>query len=253
MFLDYQLLKKCLFIDIETVSEYSAYDELPDDMKYLWDIKATQIKKSLPPSSEDITAADLYVQKAGIFAEFSKVVCISMGFLSFEDDFPSKIRIKSLAGHDEKVLLEDFSRLLVNHYNDPENSRICGHNIKEFDIPFLCRRMVVNHVRFPPLLDISGKKPWQTSQILDTMDMWRFGDYKNYTSLNLLAGTLGVKSPKDDIDGSMVGQVYWKEDDLERIVTYCQKDVVTVMQVTLRFAGVPNLENEDIEYLNHKV
>lgn len=253
MFLDYLLLKKCLFVDIETVSEYPNYDDLPEDMKYLWDIKSAQIKKSLPPSSEDITPADLYVQKAGIFAEFAKVACISMGFLSFEDDFPSKIRIKSLAGHDEKVLLEDFSRLLINHYNDPENSRICGHNIKEFDIPFICRRMVVNHVRFPPLLDISGKKPWQTFQILDTMDMWRFGDYKNYTSLNLLAGTLGVKSPKDDIDGSMVGQVYWKDDDLDRIVTYCQKDVVTVMQVALRYAGVPIFDDNDIEYLNHKV
>ena len=120
MFLDYLLLKKCLFIDIETVSEYPDYEDLPEDMKYLWDIKSAQIKKSLPPSSDDITSADLYVQKAGIFAEFSKVACISMGFLSFEDDFPSKIRIKSLAGHDEKVLLEDFSRLLINHYNDPE-------------------------------------------------------------------------------------------------------------------------------------
>jgi 3'-5' exonuclease len=253
MFLDYHLLKKCLFIDIETVSEFAAYENLPDHMKYLWDIKAVQIRKSISSSSDDLSVSELYTQKAGIFAEFAKVVCISMGFLNFEEDYPCKIRIKSLAGHDEKVLLEDFSRLLINHYNDPENSKICGHNIKEFDIPFLCRRMVVNHVRFPPLLDISGKKPWQTSQILDTMDMWRFGDYKNYTSLNLLAGTLGVPSPKDDIDGSMVGHVYWIDEDLDRIVTYCQKDVVTVMQVTLRYSGVPAFDDHDIEYLNHKV
>jgi uncharacterized protein YprB with RNaseH-like and TPR domain len=222
-------------------------------MKYLWDIKTAQLKKSISNVADDTSPAEVYLQKAGIFAEFAKVVCISMGFLSFEDDYPSKIRIKSLAGHDEKVLLEDFSRLLINHYNDPENSRICGHNIREFDIPFLCRRMVINHVRFPPMLEISGKKPWQTFQILDTMDMWRFGDYKNYTSLNLLAGALGVKSPKDDIDGSMVGHVYWVDDDLERIMTYCQKDVVTVMQVILRYAGVPLLDENDIEYLNHKV
>lgn len=253
MFLDYHLLKKCLFIDIETVSGFPNYERLPEDMKDLWNMKATQIKKTLLSPTDELTASDLYLQKAGIFAEFAKVVCISMGFLSFDDDYPSKIRIKSLAGHDEKTLLEDFSRLLINHYNDPENSKICGHNIKEFDIPFLCRRMVVNQVRFPPLLDISGKKPWQTSQILDTMDMWRFGDYKNYTSLNLLAGALGVKSPKDDIDGSMVGDVYWIDEDLDRIVTYCQKDVVTVMQVILKYSGVPPFDDNDIEYLNHKV
>ena len=175
-----------------------------------------------------------------------------MGFLHFEDNTPSEVRVKSLAGEDEGRILEDFSRVLVNHYNDPENSRICGHNIKEFDIPFLCRRMVINQIRFPPVLDISGKKPWQTSHILDTMDMWRFGDYKNYTSLDLLAATLNIASPKDDIDGSMVGTIYWKDDDIDRIVNYCQKDVVSVIQVMMKFAGLPLFSEDSIEYINQK-
>ncbi len=112
--------------------------------------------------------------------------------------------------------------------------------------------MVINQIPFPPLLDLSGKKPWQTAHILDTMDMWRFGDYKNYTSLNLLAGTLGVASPKDDIDGSMVGKIYWENEDVERIVTYCQKDVVTVIQVVMKFAGLPLFDDDKIEYINVK-
>jgi uncharacterized protein YprB with RNaseH-like and TPR domain len=252
MFLDRQLLKRCLFIDIETVSEYPTYDDLPEIKQMLWDVKASQIARNANIPIYDSSPAALYIEKAGIFSEFAKVVTISMGFLSFEDDVPVKIRIKSLAGSDESRILEDFSRILINHYNDPENNRICGHNIKEFDIPFLCRRMVINQIQFPPLLDISGKKPWQTAHILDTMDMWRFGDYKNYTSLNLLAGTLGISSPKDDIDGSMVGKIYWENEDVERIVTYCQKDVVTVIQVVMKFAGLPLFDDDKIEYINVK-
>jgi len=252
MFLDKHLLRRCLFLDIETVSEFPDYRSLPDVKKTLWDMKAVQLTKAITLNHEPLDPAKLYAEKAGIFAEFSKVVCISMGFLSFDDEEPVKIRIKSLAGADEYQVLDDFSRVLINHYNDPENSRICGHNIKEFDIPFLCRRMVINQIKFPPILDISGKKPWQTSHIMDTMDMWRFGDYKNYTSLNLLAGTLGIESPKDDIDGSMVGKVFWEKDDLDRIVSYCQKDVVTVIQVIMKYAGFPLFSDEKIEYINHK-
>lgn len=253
MFLDKLFLKRCLFIDIETVSEYPDFESLPDHKKILWSLKATQIRRSLSSGIEQLsTDAEIYNEKAGIFSEFAKVVCISMGFLHFEEGIPTEVRIKSLAGDEEARILEDFSRVLINHYNDPENSRICGHNIKEFDIPFLCRRMVINEVRFPPLLDISGKKPWQTTHILDTMDMWRFGDYKNYTSLQLLAATLGIVSPKDDIDGSMVSKVFWLEEDIERIVKYCQKDVVTVVQIMMKFAGLPLFSDESIEYINQK-
>ncbi len=252
MFLDKQLLKRSLFIDIETVSEYSDYESLPDLKKELWKAKAEQLRKFNSAHESEKSDQELYSAKAGIFAEFSKVVCISMGFLSFEHDEVKGVRLKSLAGNEEHRILDDFSRILVNHYNDPENSRICGHNIKEFDIPFLCRRMVINQIKFPPVLDISGKKPWQTNHILDTMDMWRFGDYKNYTSLSLLAGALNIDSPKDNLDGSMVGEVFWKEEDIDRIVLYCQKDVVTVAQIMMKFAGLPLFAPDHIEYLNQK-
>ncbi|MBK9736810.1 MAG: ribonuclease H-like domain-containing protein [Saprospiraceae bacterium] len=252
MFLDQNYLKRCLFIDIETVSEESEFKLLSDEKKELWKTKAQLIQKNLITEKNENDLDILYQSKAGIFAEFAKVVCISMGFLSFDGEDPVKLRIKSIAGDDEHRILSDFSRILVNHYNDPENSRICGHNIKEFDIPFLCRRMVINQIRFPAILDLSGKKPWQTSHLLDTMDMWRFGDYKNYTSLNLLAGTLGISSPKDDIDGSMVGPIFWKDGDIDRIVNYCQKDVVTVVQIIMRFTGLSLFSFEQIEYINQK-
>ena len=253
MFLDKLFLKRCLFIDIETVSEYPDFEAMPIHKKELWALKAAQIRRSILSVNETSQSdAEIYKEKAGIYSEFAKVVCISMGFLHFEEGLPSEVRVKSLAGTEEGRILDDFSRVLINHYNDPENSRICGHNIKEFDIPFLCRRMVINQVRFPPLIDISGKKPWQTSHILDTMDMWRFGDYKSYTSLKLLAATLDIDSPKDDIDGSMVGNVFWLDNDIERIVKYCQKDVVTVIQVMMKFAGLPLFSDESIEYINQK-
>lgn len=252
MFLDKFLLKRCLFLDIETVSEFPDYESMPPEKQSLWNTKALQLQKTNPNDQAPIDVAALYRQKAGIFAEFSKVACISMGFLSFVDDIPTKIRIKSVAGDDEKIVLEDFARILINHYNDPENSRLCGHNIKEFDVPFLCRRMVINQIQLPNILDIGGKKPWQTAHLMDTMDMWRFGDYKNYTSLTLLAGTLGIATPKDDIDGSMVGSVFWDEGDIDRIVVYCQKDVVTVIQIMMRYAGLPLFEVDDIEYINQK-
>ncbi len=244
MFLDKSLLKRCLFVDIETVSECAEYNDLTDVKKHLWDLKAQQLSRLLPLTDTPPDASSLYVEKAGIFSEFAKVVCISMGFLNFKDDAPTEIKIKSLFGDDEKAILEDFTKLLNSHFGDTETSRISGHNIKEFDIPFLCRRLVVHQIPFPAMLDISGKKPWQTTHIQDTMDMWRFGDYKSYTSLQLLAGTLGIDSPKDDIDGSMVGQVYWQDHDLERIAHYCQKDVVTVAQIMLRYAGL-NLIGEN--------
>lgn len=252
MFLDKHFLRRCLFIDIETVSEVANFELLTDVKKELWSMKADQLRRFNTGGDMALDDASLFAAKAGIFAEFSKVVCISMGFMHFDGENPGSLRIKSLAGDDEHRILDDFSRILVNHYNDPENSRICGHNIKEFDIPFLCRRMVINQIKFPPVLDISGKKPWQTSHILDTMDMWRFGDFKNYTSLALLAGALGIASPKDEMDGSAVGYVFWNEEDIDKIVTYCQKDVVTVVQVMMRYAGLPLLDKAGIEYLNQK-
>ncbi|MGB4960358.1 MAG: ribonuclease H-like domain-containing protein [Saprospiraceae bacterium] len=250
MFLEIASLKRCLVIDIETVSEYPDYESLPDMTKKLWDIKSGQWSRTHPSFSESNNPSTLYIEKAGIFSEFSKIACISMGFMSFDGDTPKKIRLKTIAGRDEYKILAEFSKLLSQHYSDVEHSRLCGHNIKEFDIPFICRRMVIHGLKLPAILDISGKKPWQTQHLLDTMDMWRFGDYKNYTSLSLLSHALGIATPKDDIDGSMVGHVYWIDNDIERIVTYCQKDVVTVVQILLKFSGQKLITEENIEILN---
>jgi hypothetical protein len=249
MFLDLHFLKRCLFIDIETVSEVPTYQDLAPFKKELWKTKAEHIRKF---SSDDAIKSDevIYEEKAGIFAEFAKIVCISMGFLSFGQDRPQKVRIKSFAGDDEFLLLQEFTQLLTNHYNDTDQSRLAGHNIKEFDIPFICRRLVIHQISFPQILDISGKKPWQTAHILDTLDMWRFGDYKNYVSLGLLAGTLGLRSPKSEMDGSQVSLTYWNERNLDRIVRYCQNDVITVIQIMMRYAGQDIFEDNQIEYSN---
>ncbi|MBK8620982.1 MAG: ribonuclease H-like domain-containing protein [Saprospiraceae bacterium] len=238
-------LKKMLFIDIETVSSVSTFEELSPAFQSLWEVKSNTLQKN---SAETLTPAELYQNKAGIFAEFAKIVCISVGYLHFENNEITKCKIKSFAGDDEKKLLSDFANLLDTHYVNPEKDGLCGHNIKEFDIPFICRRMVIHKIKLPVLLDISGKKPWQTQHLWDTMDMWRFGDYKNYTSLSLLAATLHIETPKDDIDGSMVGQVYWKDRDVNRISTYCQKDVLAVAQIMLAFAGMDILSPEQVEF-----
>jgi uncharacterized protein YprB with RNaseH-like and TPR domain len=242
-------LKNVLFLDIETVSLTKNLSELPDSLQKIWKAKS---KKFLPKSEIEMTfdiAANLYTQKAGIFAEFAKIVCISVGYLSISKNQNPTLRIKSFHG-DERQILDSFNEMLNQHYDDPDKQFLCGHNIKEFDIPFICRRNIVNALSLPRLLNISGRKPWQVNHLLDTMDMWRFGDYKNYTSLALLSGALGIASPKDDIDGSMVGKVFWEENDIERIVTYCEKDVLTVAQVAMKFAGQPLLTKDQVEFIS---
>lgn len=235
-------IKNTLFIDIETVSEYKNFSDLSEIFKKLWAKKAGSLDKSTDLSIEENINL-LYKAKAGIFSEFSKIVCISSGYISPN----GKLRIKSFFDHDEKNLLLNFSQLLKTHYPDTNAYYLCGHNIKEFDIPFLCRRMVKHGIFMPNMLDIAGKKPWQTEHLIDTMDLWRFGDIKNYTSLELLAATLGIETPKDDIDGSMVGEVYWEENNLERITHYCQKDVVTVARIMMKFTGLPDFNPENVE------
>lgn len=245
MIIQKKILKNTLFIDIETVSVTATFEELGEDMQTLWAKKANKFKIDRSEEMTSEMAASFYSEKAGIFAEFAKVACITVGYLSNTKGEPMELRLKSFWG-EEKDLLEEFTDMLDKHYDNPDEHFICGHNIKEFDIPFLCRRCVVNGLDLPRLMNVAGKKPWQIGHLLDTMELWRFGDYKNYTSLALLAGTLGIRSPKDDIDGSMVGSVFWEEDDIDRIVTYCEKDVVTVAQVVMRFSDNELLEDDQI-------
>lgn len=218
-------LSKILFLDIETVSQKPTYDELSENMQGLWDKKAGYLKKT-----EEQSPSELYGQ-AGIYAEFGKIICISVGIID-ETETENQLRIKSFYGDDEKTILFDFRQLLVKSFNTTDKY-LCGHNGKEFDFPYIARRMLINGLTLPAALDIAGKKPWEIRH-LDTLELWKFGDYKHYTSLNLLTAVFDIPTPKDDIDGSMVGSVYWEDNDLERIVTYCEKDVAALTQLYLR-------------------
>ncbi len=233
-------LNNILFLDIETVSQHDSYNTAPENWQKLWKSKADLLMRY----HAEGTPESLY-NRAGIYAEFGRIICISCGIIQGYGS-EKKLIIKSFCCEEEKDLLKQFSEMLTKW--SPDASRfLCAHNGKEFDFPFLCRRMVVNNLKIPSILNIAGKKPWEVTH-LDTMELWKFGDYKNFTSLNLLANTLGIPTPKDDIDGSMVGDVYWKEKNLGRIVTYCQKDVVTVAQVYIRMNGEELIKEENIEY-----
>ncbi len=225
-------LHNLMVIDIETVPQYSNFDDLPDHFKKLWDLKTQSQRKDQTPEE--------FYERAGIWAEFGKIICISMGI--FINGKNTGLRVKSFAGHDEKEVLEKFGALLATQ---PPSLILCAHNGKEFDFPYICRRMLVNGVKIPSQLEISGKKPWEINH-LDTMELWKFGDYKNYTSLNLLTAIFDIPTPKDDIDGSMVGHVYWVENQLERISVYCQKDVVATAQLLRRYRGEELIVDESI-------
>lgn len=225
-------LSNLLFLDIETVPFCPEYDQLDDNIKKLWDRKAGFIKKS-----DDDTPETLY-KRAGIYAEFGKIICISVGFIN-----NNKFRIKSFFSDNEREILLEFINLLKKFDNN--KLILCAHNGKEFDFPYIARRILINGAGLPDILDISGKKPWEVSH-LDTMELWKFGDFKSYTSLDLLATVFNIPTPKDDIDGSKVGEVYWKEKDLERIVKYCQKDVLTIAQLFLKYQGKPLIADENV-------
>ena len=231
-------LHTILFLDIETVSQYATFTEVPEDWASLWRRKAENMMRDKPAA----TAEELY-ERAAIYAEFGKIICISCGVLS-GPPADRKLLLKSFAGDDEKELLLNFYDLL--HRWGSENQKfLCAHNGKDFDFPYLCRRMIIHGMKLPSVLNLSGKKPWEVPHI-DTMELWKFGEYKSFISLNLLAHTLGIPTPKDDIDGSQVGEVYWSQRDLPRIVTYCQKDVTTVAQVYLRLHGETLIQPENI-------
>jgi len=234
-------LKGILFVDIETVPIEPDYSLLSDAMKHEWNRKAKSAKNT---NDENADPAKLFSDRAGIFSEFAKVVCISFGSIQ-EQDNTLKMRLKSLVNDDEKVLLKNFCEVVDRFTNHHKDLRFCGHNIKEFDIPFLCRRMIINGIPLPPSMQLSGKKPWEMTH-LDTLEMWKFGDYKNFTSLSLLATVLGIPSPKSDIDGSMVATVYWTDKDLPRIGKYCIQDVLTSAKVYLKLKGINNIEIEPI-------
>ncbi len=228
---------RILFLDIETAPVVASFDELSPEFQLLWDKKSSYFR------SEEESAADVF-ERAGIYAEFGKIICISAGFIMGRENNMS-LRLKSFYSDNEKELLEDFS-VMLNNFSTNKEAMLCAHNGKEFDYPYIARRMIINGLRIPAVLDNAGKKPWEIN-LLDTMELWKFGDYKNFTSLELLAGLLNIPTPKDDIDGSMVADIYWKENDLPRIAKYCEKDVIALVQVFLKFRNNTSIPPERIE------
>jgi len=231
-------IEKVLFLDIETVPQVYSYFDLDDKVKSLFESKTKSLVK------EDKTFEDLYRERAGIQAEFGKIICISVGFLR-ETTTGKQIRVKSFAHPDEETLLKHFKSLLDDYFNTPQHL-LCGHNAKEFDFPYICRRMLIHGIKLPDLLDIAGKKPWEISH-LDTMELWKFGDYKAYTSLSLLCHVFKIPTPKDDISGADVARVYYEDQDLDRIAKYCEKDVVALIQLFLKMRGEALIADSEIQ------
>ncbi|HMQ00751.1 MAG TPA: 3'-5' exonuclease [Cyclobacteriaceae bacterium] len=231
-------LSDILFLDIETVACVPDYTALDERLKVQWARKATYLKKD-----EAQTDADLFNERAGIYAEFGKVIVIGLARLKAKEGSKDYVlNTKAIYGHDEKEVLLEFKRWLEKSGNQ---LRLCAHNGKEFDFPYLCRRMLVNDIALPYVLDISGKKPWEITH-LDTMDMWKFGDYKHYTALDLLAAIFNIPSSKTDIDGSMVNKVYHHENNLEKIAQYCINDTVVLAQLYLRMKGHALIKADNI-------
>ena len=232
-----QELRDILFLDIETIGVVEQYSQLNERFKTQWARKASFFKRD-----ENQTDEDLFRERAGIYAEFGKIIVIGIGKFS-ESDGNVVFKTKSFSGHDEKKLLEDFKALLEKA--DPAKTKLCAHNGKEFDFPYISRRMLVNGIVPPPLVNFAGAKKWEVPH-LDTMEMWKFGDYKHYTSLDLLLALFNIPSSKGRMDGSMVNEVYYGEKNLEKIAEYCVADVIAVAQLYLKMKGLPLIEEKNI-------
>ena len=230
-----------LFLDIETVPKTANFNQLDAYEQELWEEKKGKHKTEVDNTN------DYYFNNAGIFAEFGKIICISVGRLNQTGMF-QEFELKSFYGDDEVKLLTDFCVYLQQELKKKRSLTLSGHNIREFDVPYICRRLLINNLKLPDYFEsLQSKKPWEAG-LLDSMDFWKFGDYKNYISLKLLAFCLGIPSPKDDISGKDVGNVYWNEQGLERIKTYCQKDVITVAQIVLKLKGLSLISENNVKY-----
>lgn len=237
-FMNYEQL---VFIDIETVPQEASLSNLSVPMQQLWEKKA-----ALLSSFQDEPIR--FEERGGIYAEFGKIICIGLGYF-VQLDQQWQLRVKTLSSHDEHHLLEQFTAQCQALFKTPDRI-FCGHNIREFDIPYICRRYLVQQLSMPlHLRELQRKKPWE-NPMLDTLQYWKFGEYKHFVSVELLATILGIPTPKDDIFGGDVAQVYWQEDNLQRIVNYCNKDIVTVAQLYLRLQGLPLLEQEQIHIIS---
>jgi len=236
---DLKDLKHILVIDIETVGIVPGYAQLDARIRAEWDRKSIFLK-----NDENLTAEELFNTRAGIYSEFGKIICIGIGYYVKNENDEISLRVKAIYGDDEKALLLDFKELVEKKF-DPRRTVLCAHNGKEFDFPYLCRRMLVNGISLPALLDMSAKKPWEINHI-DTMDLWKFGDRKSYTSLELLAAIFDIESSKSDMDGSMVNEVYYRDKGLEKIKEYCLQDVIVTANLFLKLNCLPVISPENI-------
>ena len=235
-----------LFFDIETAPLAPSFSDLDEEMQKLWQYRIRRFKP------EDISDEDYYFEKAGVYAEFAKVICISVGIFRYIED-ELTFRINSYYGNDEKDVLRPFIGMLEDFFNNPFYYKLCGHNIKEFDVPFLSRRAIINKINIPNILDVSALKPWELP-FVDTMQLWKFGDYRNYTSLHLLTHALGIPSPKSDMEGKDVARVYWTEEGgLERIRHYCERDVLAIARLIQRFKGKDMIPDESVLYVTKQI
>ncbi|ACE05583.1 conserved hypothetical protein [Candidatus Amoebophilus asiaticus 5a2] len=232
-------VKNILFIDIETVPCVADYENLTAPQKLLWGKKAT-----LLGATDTQEIGNLFSERAGVYAEFGKVIVIGLGHITFDICGDPSLQVQALSSHNEKELLGQLRNILEEKYQQ-ENIRLCAHNGKEFDFPYLCRRMLVNGISLPTVLDCAGKKPWEVTH-LDTMEMWRFGDRKSFTSLDLLANLFGVNSSKTLMDGSEVSYFYYVENDLTRIAKYCMQDVIVTSQIFLKLNNWQTIKETNI-------
>jgi len=234
-------LKNILVLDIETVASNKEYGDLEDRFKKQWDKKSSYLQ-----NPNELSSAELYKERAGIYSEFGKIVTIAVGFYTQLENNYIGLRVKAIADHDEARVLNDFNQVLQKF--DQSILTFCAHNGKEFDYPYISRRMLINGIALPETLELRNKKPWEIKH-LDTLEEWKFGDRKNFTSLDLLAAIFGIESSKEGIDGSMVNQVYYQENDLDRIAKYCMHDVAVTAQLYLKLNNIQTFSSENIEYL----
>jgi DNA polymerase elongation subunit (family B) len=231
--------KNFLLLDIETVAAHASYDLLPERMQKLWDKKTTGLRKG-----DDVTSnADFFYDRGAIYSEFGKVVCIAFGAFYWNERDEIAFKVRSFSGDNEVQLLLDFKNLIEKYSAD--QLVLCAHNGKEFDFPFLCRRMLIHGIEIPKAMQTTGKKPWEIMH-QDTMDLWKFGDYKSYTSLDLLAAVFDIPGSKNEMSGDQVTKVYYEEADLEKISRYCREDVVVLAQIYLRLNCLKMVPQENI-------
>lgn len=232
-------LSNILFLDIETASGSADYNSMDERLRYHWDRKSGFLK-----NPEDQDADEMYFDRAGIFAEFGKILTIAVGYLGRSPEGEWGLRVKAFANDDEQVVLQGFKHLIQTKFDSTE-LKLCAHNGREFDFPYICRRMLILGIPLPDILNVGEKKPWEVP-FIDTMDLWKFGDRKNFTSLDLLATLFDIETSKDDIDGGMVNQVYYHEQGLDRIAQYCKKDIVVTAQLFLKLKSLPPIDDHNI-------